>query len=212
MSLDGYVVGLTRASNPLGVGGMRARVGLRLESWRARTASGRRGEREPAVGREGARGRGDWIPQHIAGVGGGWDATRLNGWWGTIRRFTTRCRAHSPCPRAAGLRGRHHLHVPLPTGSSPRPSRRGGRRQGRVLAGGPRRAGVPGRRAGRRDGDQSAPTLGAGERLFEGLGDDLHGLELRRSVAAPAVTTCSSAAWRGFTDAMYPRTSAAGSA
>jgi hypothetical protein len=34
-----------------------------------------------------------------------------------------------------------------------------------------------------------APTLlGGGERLFEGLGDDLHGLEPRRSVAAPAVT------------------------
>jgi dihydrofolate reductase len=34
-----------------------------------------------------------------------------------------------------------------------------------------------------------APTLlGGGERLFDGLGDDLHGLEPRRSVAAPAVT------------------------
>lgn len=33
------------------------------------------------------------------------------------------------------------------------------------------------------------PTLlGAGERLFEGTGDDLHGLELVRSVATPKVT------------------------
>jgi len=33
------------------------------------------------------------------------------------------------------------------------------------------------------------PTfLGSGERLFEGLGDDMHGLELVRTVAAPAVT------------------------
>ena len=30
--------------------------------------------------------------------------------------------------------------------------------------------------------------LGSGERLFEGLGDDLHGLELVRTVAAPKVT------------------------
>ena len=30
--------------------------------------------------------------------------------------------------------------------------------------------------------------LGGGERLFEGVGDDLHGLEPRRSVAAPAAT------------------------
>jgi dihydrofolate reductase len=30
--------------------------------------------------------------------------------------------------------------------------------------------------------------LGGGERLFEGLGDDLHGLELVRTVAAPGVT------------------------
>ena len=33
------------------------------------------------------------------------------------------------------------------------------------------------------------PTLlGSGERLFEGVGDDLHGLELVRTVAAPRVT------------------------
>ncbi len=34
-----------------------------------------------------------------------------------------------------------------------------------------------------------APTLlGSGERLFDGIGDDLHGLELVRTVATPAVT------------------------
>jgi dihydrofolate reductase len=34
-----------------------------------------------------------------------------------------------------------------------------------------------------------APTLlGSGERLFEQIGDDLHGLELVRTVATPAVT------------------------
>lgn len=33
------------------------------------------------------------------------------------------------------------------------------------------------------------PTLlGSGERLFEGVGDKLHGLELVRTVAAPNVT------------------------
>jgi hypothetical protein len=33
-----------------------------------------------------------------------------------------------------------------------------------------------------------APTLlGSGERLFDGIGDDLHGLELVRTVAAPKV-------------------------
>jgi hypothetical protein len=33
------------------------------------------------------------------------------------------------------------------------------------------------------------PTLlGTGERLLEGVGDDLHGLELVRTVAAPNVT------------------------
>jgi dihydrofolate reductase len=33
------------------------------------------------------------------------------------------------------------------------------------------------------------PTLlGTGERLFEGVGDDLHGLELVQTVAAPKVT------------------------
>jgi riboflavin biosynthesis pyrimidine reductase len=33
------------------------------------------------------------------------------------------------------------------------------------------------------------PTLlGSGERLWDGVGDDLHGLELVRTVAAPKVT------------------------
>lgn len=33
------------------------------------------------------------------------------------------------------------------------------------------------------------PTLlGSGERMFEGVGDDRHGLELVRTVAAPKVT------------------------
>lgn len=31
-------------------------------------------------------------------------------------------------------------------------------------------------------------VLGAGERLFEGVGTDLHGLRLVRTVAAPGVT------------------------
>ena len=30
--------------------------------------------------------------------------------------------------------------------------------------------------------------LGRGERLFEGVGDDLHGVELVRTVATPVVT------------------------
>jgi hypothetical protein len=30
--------------------------------------------------------------------------------------------------------------------------------------------------------------LGSGERLFDGVGDDMHGLELVRTVAAPKVT------------------------
>jgi hypothetical protein len=30
--------------------------------------------------------------------------------------------------------------------------------------------------------------LGSGERLFDGIGDDLHGLELVRTVPAPKVT------------------------
>ena len=34
-----------------------------------------------------------------------------------------------------------------------------------------------------------APTLlGSGERLFDGVGDNLHGLELVRTIAAPSVT------------------------
>lgn len=32
------------------------------------------------------------------------------------------------------------------------------------------------------------PFLGSGERLFAGVGDDLHGLEFVRATAAPMVT------------------------
>ena len=40
-----------------------------------------------------------------------------------------------------------------------------------------------------RDGDTFVPTLlGSGERLFDGIGDDLHGLQLVQTVAARAVT------------------------
>jgi len=43
-----------------------------------------------------------------------------------------------------------------------------------------------------------APTLlGSGERLFEGTGDDLHGLQLVRTVAAPHVTHLKFAKNRG---------------
>lgn len=34
----------------------------------------------------------------------------------------------------------------------------------------------------------SPVLLGSGERLFDGVGDDLHGLELARTVSAPGVT------------------------
>jgi hypothetical protein len=39
--------------------------------------------------------------------------------------------------------------------------------------------------------------LGSGERLFDGLGDDLHGLDLVRTVVAPKVTHFKFAKRRG---------------
>lgn len=48
--------------------------------------------------------------------------------------------------------------------------------------------------------------LGSGERLFDAVGDDLHGLELVRTVAAPTVTHLKFGK-RGSPNERMPRTS-----
>ena len=198
MSLDGFVAGPDQSvENPLGVGGMRLHEwAFPLESWRApHGLEGGEVNESSAVVEEGVAKAGATIMGRnmFGGHPGRWDADEpWNGWWGDDPPF------HHPVFVLT-----HHAREPLvwraappsrssPKGSCPRSSRRGEAAGGKdvSLAGGAQAcreylaAGLVDEMV-----INLAPTLlGAGERLFEGLGDDLHGLEPRRSVAAPAVT------------------------
>jgi hypothetical protein len=103
----------------------------------------------------------------FGGHPGGWDAEApWNGWWGDDPPFHHPVFVLTPTMPAS----RWPARAAPPSRSSPTGSHRHSSKRGRRPA--------------------VAPTLlGGGERLFEGLGgDDLHGLEPRRSVAAPAAT------------------------
>ena len=196
MSLDGFVAGPNPSfDDPLGEGGEG------LHEW----AFGARSWRE-AHGREGGE-RGpdsDVIDEVTAGVGahimgrrmfgggdGPWDES-WKGWWGDDPPF------HTPVFVLT-----HHPREPLPmeggtTFAFVTDGIESALEQAREAAGGKDVSLAGGAKAAQQylaKGlvDQMeislVPTLlGTGERLFEGLGDDLHGLQLVRTVAAPQVT------------------------
>ena len=198
MSLDGYVAGPSQSvENPLGIGGRR------LHEWAFQLAVFR-----ALLGLEG----GDVtestpvVEESLANIGatvmgrnmfgghpGPWDArTPWNGWWGRNPPF------HHPVFVLT-----HHARAPLEL--------EGGTTFTFVTSGIEAALELARRAAGRRDvslagGAKAAqqylaaglvdemeinvvPTLlGSGERLFDGVGDDLHGLGLVRTVATPQVT------------------------
>jgi len=198
MSLDGFVAGPDQSVNePLGVGGEGLHEWvLPLAAWR--TAHGKEGGEVNESSRV--------VEEEVANIGatimgrnmfgghpGGWDAGNpWNGWWGKNPPF------HHPVFVLT-----HHAREPL--------ALEGGTTFTFVTDGIESALEQARRAAGGRDvalsgGAQAAqqylaaglvdemelhlvPTLlGGGERLFEGVGTDLHGLELVRAVAAPGVT------------------------
>jgi len=198
MSLDGYVAGPDQSvENPLGVGGTRLHEwAFELESWRApHGLEGGEVNESSAVVEEGLANVGATIMGRnmFGGHPGGWAADApWNGWWGDDPPF------HQPVFVLT-----HHAREPLVC--------EGGTTftfvtDGIVSALAQARQAAGGKDVSLAGGAQAcqeylaaglvdemvinlAPTLlGGGERLFDGLGDDLHGLEPRRSVAAPAVT------------------------
>src|SRR5437764_69443 len=197
MSLDGYVAGPDQSEeNPLGVGGME------LHQWffPLKEFGEMHGEKGGDVNPSSAvvEERRTNIAATIMGrnmfgpIRGPWPDDSWRGWWGNNPPY------HHPVFVLT-----HHPREPLVleggttfnfvTGgieAALDQARREARGKDVMLAGGARAA-QQSLIAGLVDEMEIhlVPTLlGDGERLFEGVGDDLHGLALTRTVAAPAVT------------------------
>lgn len=198
MSLDGFVAGPNQSvENPLGIGGRRLHEwAFQLAAFRALLGlEGGEVNESTAVVEESLANIGATVMGRnmFGGHPGPWDATHpWNGWWGVNPPF------HHPVFVLT-----HHAREPLEL--------EGGTSFTFVTQGIEAALELAMRAAGGKDvslagGAHAAqqylvaglvdemeinlvPTLlGSGERLFEDVGDDLHGLELVRTVAAPKVT------------------------
>jgi dihydrofolate reductase len=198
MSLDGFVAGPGQSvDNPLGIGGMR------LHQWAFplaifRDMLGLKGEVvnestkvvEDSLANIGATIMGRNM---FGGHPGPWDArTPWNGWWGDNPPyhhpvFVLTKHAREPLQLEGGTT---FTFVTNGIEAALEQARRAAGGKDVSLAGGAKAA-QQYFAAGLVDEMEInlVPTLlGSGERLFESVGDDLHGLELVRTVATPAVT------------------------
>ena len=197
MSLDGFVAGPQQSvKNPLGIGGEGLHEWvIALAAWRA--AHGMPGgevNESTAVFEEELVNIGATIMGRnmFGGHPGGWDAKKpWNGWWGDNPPF------HHPVFVLT-----HHARAPLKMQggttftfvtdgiqSALEQARNGAGGKDIALAGGAK-ACAQYLKAGLVDEMMLhlAPILlGSGERLFDGVGDNLHGLRLVRTVATPQV-------------------------
>jgi dihydrofolate reductase len=197
MSLDGFVAGPNQSvEHPLGMGGERLHEWVvPLAAWRkAHGMEGGEVNESAKVVEESTANIGATIMGRnmFGGHPGGWDASKpWNGWWGDNPPF------HHPVFVLT-----HHARSPLKmqggttftfvTGgiqAALEQARKAADGKDISLAGGAK-ACAQYLKAGLVDEMEInlAPTLlGSGERLFDGAGDDLHGLKLVRTVATPAV-------------------------
>jgi len=198
MSLDGFVAGPSQsADNPLGIGGMRLHEwAFALAMWRKEHGleGGEVNESTPVVEEALANIGATVMGRNMfGGHPGAWKAKKpWNGWWGTNPPY------HHPVFVLT-----HHKREPLVLEGGTtftfvtdgieaalEQARRAARGKDVSLAGGASAA-QQYLAAGLVDEMEISvvPTLlGSGERLFDGVGDDLHGLEHVRTVAAPGVT------------------------
>lgn len=198
MSLDGFVAGPNQSvENPLGIGGMRLHEWVvPLTAWRAMHGlEGGEVNESTRVVEESLVNIGATVMGRnmFGGHPGPWDAEKpWGGWWGVNPPF------HHPVFVLT-----HHAREPLELEGGTtftfvtegieaalERARQAAGGKDVFLAGGAKAA-QQYLAAGLVDEMEInlAPTLlGSGERLFESVGDDLHGLELVRTVAAPKVT------------------------
>jgi dihydrofolate reductase len=198
MSLDGFVAGPSQSvDNPLGIGGMR------LHEWAFALAifrdehgmSGGEVNESTQVIEESLANIGATVMGRnmFGGHPGGWDPKKpWDGWWGTNPPY------HHPVFVLT-----HHERKPLEleggtTFTFVTDGIESALDQARIAAGGKDVSLAGGAKAAQQYlaaglVDEMVislvPTLlGSGERLFESIGDDLHGLRLVGTIAAPQVT------------------------
>jgi dihydrofolate reductase len=198
MSLDGFVAGSSQSvDNPLGIGGMRLHEWVfPLTAWRAMHGlEGGEVNESSRVVEESLVNIGATVMGRnmFGGHPGPWDAQKpWNGWWGDNPPF------HHPVFVLT-----HYEREPLEleggtTFTFVTDGIEAALEQARRAAGGKDVALAGGARAAQQylaaglvdemEINLVPTLLGSGERLFDGVGDDLHGLELVRTVAAPKVT------------------------
>lgn len=198
MSLDGFVAGPNQSvDNPLGVGGMRLHEWvLPLAAWRGvHGLEGGEVNESSQVVEESQADLGATVMGRnmFGGHPGPWDAGNpWNGWWGTEPPFhhPVFVLTHYAREPLALEGGTTFTFVTNGIEAALEQARRAAGGKDVSLAGGAKAA-QQYLAAGLVDEMEIhlVPTLlGSGERLFEGIGDDLHGLELVRTVATPKVT------------------------
>lgn len=198
MSLDGFVAGPSQSvDNPLGIGGMRLHEWvIELEAWRGQHGleGGEVNQSSPVFEEMFTNIGATVMGRHMfGGHPGGWDAANpWNGWWGADPPYHHPVFVITHYPRQPLMMegGTTFNFVTDGIQSALDQARRAAGRKDVLVAGG---ASVANQylKTGLVDemNINLVPILlGGGERLFDGVGDDLHGLELVRTVAAPKVT------------------------
>ena len=198
MSLDGFAAGPRQSiDHPLGVGGMRLHQwAFKLAAWRAEhDLPGGEVNASSAVLEDARANVGATIMGRnmFGGHPGAWsEAHPWNGWWGDDPPYhhPVFVVTHHPREPLTMSGGTTFTFVTDGVASALAQATRAAGGRDVVLAGG---AAIARQYLVAGLVDEMllhlVPTLlGAGERLFDGVGDDLHGLALARTVAAPDVT------------------------
>ncbi|MBV9462804.1 MAG: dihydrofolate reductase family protein [Verrucomicrobiae bacterium] len=198
ISLDGYVAGPNQSvENPIGVGGMRLHEWVfPLKNWRAMHGmkGGEVNESSQVLDQATADIGATIMGRNMfGGHPGPWRTDQpWNGWWGKRPPFrhpvfviTHHAREPLECEG-----GTTFYFVTDGIGSALKQARRAAKKKDVSLAGGANvaRQFLEAGLVDEMELHQVPILLGAGERLFEGLGDNLHGLNLVRTIAAPNVT------------------------
>ena len=197
MSLDGFVAGPWQSvENPLGVGGMRVHEWVfPLAAWRATHGlEGGEVNESTAVVEESLENLGATIMGRnmFGGHPGPWNRAKpWNGWWGNDPPyhhpvFVLTHHAREPL----ALEGGTTFHfVTQGIEAALEQARRAAGGKDVSLAGGAKAAQqyLAAGLVDQMDISLAPVLLGSGERLLDHIGDDLHGLELVRTIVAPKV-------------------------
>jgi dihydrofolate reductase len=198
MSLDGFVAGPGQSvDNPLGIGGMRLHEWVfPLAVWRSMVGlEGGEVNESTAVVEESVANIGATVMGRnmFGGHPGPWDRKNpWNGWWGSDPPFhhPVFVLTHHPREPLELEGGTTFTFVTDGIAAALDQARRAAGGKDVALAGGANAAQqylVSGR-VDEMEINLVPTLLGSGERLFDGVGGDLRGLELVRTVATPRVT------------------------